>query len=149
MSLGRLDVGVVHVEFEDLIRDDDLWPASDGDTVAVPVLPVVLGWMDGGQFHRLCFRTVENRLRGCNGALRDGGNFGEEKPPGRTLGGTRVLERESHVVELEGVEDRMVIIGGQVYDDVIPFIVSINGVETEIRVGLIPEYKSAGPLKTL
>lgn len=37
----------------------------------------------------------------------------------------------------------MVIICGQVDDDVIPFIVCIDGVETEIRVGLIPECKLA------
>lgn len=38
----------------------------------------------------------------------------------------------------------MVIVGGQVDDDVITFIVSVDGMETEVGVGLIAECKSAG-----
>ena len=40
----------------------------------------------------------------------------------------------------------MVVIGRQVYDDVIPFIVSVDGVEAEVRVGLIAGCRSAGHL---
>ena len=40
----------------------------------------------------------------------------------------------------------MVIVCGQVYDDVIPFVVSVDGMETEIRVGLITECRSVGRL---
>jgi hypothetical protein len=43
----------------------------------------------------------------------------------------------------------MVIVCGQIYDDVIPLVVSIDGVETEIRVCLITEYKSVGRLHAL
>ena len=41
----------------------------------------------------------------------------------------------------------MVVIGRQVNDDVIPFIVSINGVEAEVRLGLIAGCRSAGHLQ--
>jgi len=37
----------------------------------------------------------------------------------------------------------MVIVGGHVDNDVIPLVVSIDGVETEVRVGLIAGWKSA------
>ena len=40
----------------------------------------------------------------------------------------------------------MVIIGYQIYNDVIPFIVSIDGVEAEVGVGLIAGDGSAGHL---
>jgi len=36
----------------------------------------------------------------------------------------------------------MVIVGNQVYDDVIPFVVGIDGMETEVRVRLLAECKS-------
>lgn len=42
----------------------------------------------------------------------------------------------------------MVIVGGQVYDDVIPFIVSIDGVETKVWVSLIAGYRSVGRRRT-
>jgi len=36
----------------------------------------------------------------------------------------------------------MIIVGGQVYDDVIPFVVGIDGMETKVRVGLLAKYES-------
>ena len=41
----------------------------------------------------------------------------------------------------------MVVVCGQVDDDVIPFIVCIDGVEAEVRVSLIPERKLAPTCK--
>ena len=43
----------------------------------------------------------------------------------------------------------MIIVCAQIYDDVIPFVVSVDSVETEIRVGLIAECKSVGRLHAL
>ena len=40
----------------------------------------------------------------------------------------------------------MVVVCGQVYDDVIPLVVSIDCVETEVWVGLIAEWGSVGRL---
>lgn len=37
----------------------------------------------------------------------------------------------------------MVIVGGQIYDDVIPIVVGVDGVETEVGVGLTAGCKSA------
>ena len=43
----------------------------------------------------------------------------------------------------------MVIVGGQIYDDIVPFIVSVDGMETEVRVGLVAEYMQISWSSTL